>query len=682
MIFDTLQYVDGSGTTQEIALSLANLATAPAVKLVMTPASHAAGTFRITWLQAPETGINIPFKSRCVVYAGRTSTDGSANSFSGGTILFQGRRTDNAGSASASRVMSDITLSDAWWDLEKVVYQMAWQQITGGTWASPTYTPFYWPDLVLFQASPGTTYSPAAVNSTITTWQTIQEILSYATGYASGANAVQLQTTSSAEFTPVYCNWYTLRSGKCAEALLICLRPHPGVFTEMDYTTTPPTLHFRNRANLTAVTLPYKSTDGNGIIHVASDIQSLDELVPDAVRLYYKVTSTFNGQPVVSPGTDIYPAGSANSLMCLDYSIDVTGANLQQIQKNFVSATFDPTVLSLWRYKVPALKQVSEGGLIPNDGAGAGIALTLVDSNPYNSSTHPKGIQVLDESGAAVDLTTFTYLTDQSVYSWFKLGSGTAQVVKATVKAYFKYRRTTTISSHSLTDNVQEHEHSMRVILTNVPSGTYVLKQTLNVGEAIPSGLAQALYTELSVLQWKLKHEIFQTAATASAVPTIIKPGKHCINLSGGASAWTSMNAAPERVSIEFFRTGNGLLAAQHSISCGPVNHLEPGYIVQLTNLFWNRNKSGIDPFQRLSGTVSSTQVDLSATDAKENSTPAQALYQSTNLLYLDGGGNPAIIQHDASQLPANATSAHRPISCCDDAGNIVTGYFQCTPPA
>ena len=222
----------------------------------------------------------------------------------------------------------------------------------------------------------------------------------------------------------------------------------------------------------------------------------------------------------------------------------------------------------------------------------------------------------------------------------------------------------------------------MRVILTNVPSGTYVLKQTLNVGEAIPSGLAQALYTELSVLQWKLKHEIFQTAATASAVPTIIKPGKHCINLSGGASAWTSMNAAPERVSIEFFRTGNGLLAAQHSISCGPVNHLEPGYIVQLTNLFWNRNKSGIDPFQRLSGTVSSTQVDLSATDAKENSTPAQALYQSTNLLYLDGGGNPAIIQHDASQLPANATSAHRPISCCDDAGNIVTGYFQCTPPA
>ena len=681
MTFDTLQYVDGTSTTQEIALSLANLSgKGPAQqRLVYEPRSHAASTVTISWPQPPETGIAIPFKSRCIIRFNRSSSDGTANSFSGGTIFFQGRRTDNEGSASSTRVSTGITISDAWWDLEKVVFQMAWLQITGGTWASPTYTPFYWPDVVLCQASPGTTYSPAPVNDTITTWQMIKEIISYAAGYATGTNAVQLQTTASAEFSPAYINWYTLRSGKCAEALQICLRPHPGVFTEIDYTTTPPTLHFRNRGSMTATTLPYASTDGAGIQHVATDIQSLDQLVPDAVRLYYKVNSTFNGQPIVSPGTDIYPAAAPNSLLCFDYSIDVTGANLQQIQKNFVSTAFDPTSLDLWRLKEPHLKQVSQGGQIPNDGDPG--ALALVDDNPYNSSTHPKGIQVLDETGADVDLTTFTYITDQSVYSWYKLGSGTAQVVRATVKGYFSYDRTTAILSNTLTDTVLEHEHSMRVVLTNVPTDLYVFKQTLNVGEAIPSGLAQSLYTELSVLQWKLRHEIWQVVA-AGSVPTLIKPGLHCINLSGGNSAWESMNAVPQTVNTEIYRLFDGRLAAKQSIACGPVNHLEPGYIVQLTNLFWNRNKSGIDPFQRLSGTVSSSQVDLSATDTKENSNGANAVFQSTNLLYVDGSGNNHVIQHDATQIPAGAVSAHRPVGVCDDTGNLLTGYFQCTPPA
>lgn len=626
MYFDTLQYVDGSGTTQEIALSLSNLSgNGGATRLVYEPRSHRTSTFKISWATPPETDLGIPFKSRCVVYAGRTSTAGAANTFSGGTILFQGRRTDNAGSASGSRVVTEVTLSDLWWDLGRVTFRNVWSEITAGTVASPTYSTVSWPDVILFQPAPGATYSPSPVNNTISTWQQIKAVISYASGYASGTNAVQVQTTSSAEFTPLYCNWYPVRSAKCAEALTMCLRPHPGVYTEVDYTTTPPTIHFRNAAALTAVTLPYATTDGSGITHLASNIQSLDELIPDAVRLYYKINNTIAGQPIVGFGTDIYPAAAANSLLCLDYSIDITGSTSVQVENTFVSAAFDPTSKTLWRTKVNSLKQQSEGGQIPNDGTTG--ALTILDTTINGgTSGHPDGIQVVDDSGTAINLSTYQYYTDGDVFAWMQQpsGGGAVSVVHANVTAFFSYQKSTG-GVLGVTRQETRQAHHMRLKLTNAPSGLYVYAQTVNQGESIPSNLAQSIYTELSTLQWKLKHEILQTAATADAAPTLIKPGKHCINLSGGASAWTTMNAIPETVTIEFFRNAAGLMVARHSIQCGPVNHLEPGYLVQLTNLFRNRQKLPVDANQRLTGQTCSNLADLSSETARENSVPANS---------------------------------------------------------
>jgi hypothetical protein len=638
MIYDTLQYVDALGATQEVALSLVNLAGVPANNRVkFTPRSHAASSFEITWAQPPETPIAIPFKSRCIVWAGRSSGSGNANSFNGGTMIFQGRRWDNEGSASATRVSQAITLLDAWKDLEKVTYSIPWNYISGGTIAAPTYSTFPFTDIVLFQAAPSTTYNPPAVSGTISTWQQIQDIIRFAASYASGNDAVQLQLAgrgtltagvwsagSGAEFTPVYCNWYPVRSAKCAEVLTICLRPHPGVFTEIDYSTTPPTLHFRNRANLTAITLPYKSTDAAGITHIATDIQSLDELVPDAVRLFYKINGTFNGQNVISFASDCYPS-SSNSLLALDYSIDITGAATAQTIVNFVSYPFDPTSLNLWRKKVNSLKQIAEGGQIPNDG-NAG-ALALLDTTINGGGGHPDGLQVVDESGAAINLSTYQYYTDADVYPWMTITGPPATpvvVAKANVIGAFSYKKVTG-GTMAVVQKIPRHFHSMRLKLTNAPSGQYWLKQTLNTGESIPANLAQRIYTELADLQWKLRHEIIQVAASTTSLPTFIKPGKHKINLSGGAVAWQSMNAVPEIVNIELFRNADGKLVAHHSINCGPVNHLEPGYLVQLSNLFCNRNRTGIDAYQRLTGGISSTQVDLSSEAARENSVPANA---------------------------------------------------------
>ena len=636
MTYETLEYVDGSGATQEIALSGINLSAngGASVKLKFTPVSHGPSTFVITWPSPPEATTNpiaaIPFKSRCVVWACRASSTGLPNSFSAGTILFQGRRVDNDGSVSAQNVSTSLTLADAWWDLMKVTFQEAWQYISGGTIEAPTYSDFFWPDVILFQPDPGVTYSPAPVNLTITTWQQIEDILNYAIGYATGDDAIELQIGTASgglsEFVATYCNWYPVRSQKCGDCLKFCLRPHPAVYTEIDYTTTPPTIHFRDRANMTATTVPYASKLSDGTIHLASDIKSLDELVPDAVRLYYKITGSYNGQPCVEYDEDIYPLAHGNSLICLDYSIDVTGESVAETIVNFVSYDFDPTDLTLWREKVNGLKQISQGGQIPNDGDPG--ALQFIDTTINGGvATHPDGIQITNATDSDLDPSDYPYHTAQNIPSWMLDVSGDAGLMtEANVTAGFSYQKKTG-ATLALTSSVQRHSHSMRLRLTNLPSGQYVLKQLLNDGEAIPVGLAESIYNELSILQWKLRHNILQVAANGSTVPTIIKPGKNMINLSGGLTVWETMNAVPEQVTIEFFRAivdGVSCLTAEHTISCGPVKFLEPDYLVRLANLFWNRNHAGIDAHQRLTGTTSSNQVDLSSQGAKENSVPGE----------------------------------------------------------
>jgi hypothetical protein len=190
-------------------------------------------------------------------------------------------------------------------------------------------------------------------------------------------------------------------------------------------------------------------------------------------------------------------------------------------------------------------------------------------------------------------------------------------------------------------------------VLTNVPPGTQSLTQVGSTGEAIPTNLAQNLWTELQWLQYKISpHENWQVAPNENTLPQIIKPGKNTINLSGGDPAWANMNAVPESVRIEFYRVnvnGTWLLAAKHEISCGPVNHLNPKYRLELFNLFRNRLLRNINPNQRLNGAPAG-EMDLTAEDAKENSVPSVELPQVQNIAAVDPAtGTVTTIQQDAS---------------------------------
>ncbi|HTB86038.1 MAG TPA: hypothetical protein VK742_20500 [Candidatus Sulfotelmatobacter sp.] len=641
MTYETLQYVDATGATQEVAIQ--NLTPQGTISLEWNPRSLEASEFVITLPQAPETPLVIPFKSRCIIRGCRASANGANNSFSAGTILFQGRRTDVDASSRGGEVSTVIKVSDLFWDLKKLTYKMGWNEPTGGTITAPVYGIAYFADIVMFQPdqqgqlqADGThaAYAPAPfAGELITTWQQLMAIVYYAMNFGgAGAEAVQVQMSNVAEFTPSYRNTDTARSIKCLEAIVKCLQPHPQVRSFIDHTTTPPTLHFRDIPHSTPVNLPYKSTDPTGRTqsHEATNIKPLPDLKPDRVNINYKINGSLNGSPVVSFATDTYPAAGGPFLQTEDYSVDISGLSQHITSKNFVSHAFDPTSLDLWRLKVASLKEISEHGQIPNDGAAG--ALTFINTAPYDAVTNPKGIQVFDADLNPVDYeATFIYWTPHSIYAWFTLSGGVpVQARKATVKAFFNYDKVNLVTGD--VETITEQQHSFHVLLTNAPTAEYFMEQTENDGESAPPNLAQNIFTELAVLQWKLNHKIWQAGPDQNTPPAFVFPGNNIVNLVGGDPAWTTMNAVPENVTIRLQRVliaGVWTLLAHQTIECGPMNHLEPSYYVQLWNMFANRKIRPINSDQRLTGLPAGGNTDLSATDAADNSQPAQPVYGS-----------------------------------------------------
>ncbi len=202
----------------------------------------------------PAAAADIPFHGLVTIYKDRVYSGGG---FSGGRVIFKGSRVDFNGVASPEAPATTMTFADVWHDLQYTPFQHYWKNRPGGTLAD-----FYFSRINLFQdisAGPGSPWGY------LTTAQQISEIITYAQSNCS--LAVQLGTVDPVWNLPLYgCKAVT-----CADALFAlpgaACRTRSACFV---YTTAPPTLHIRQRANLTAVSLPF----ADGVKHQSSTIEA------------------------------------------------------------------------------------------------------------------------------------------------------------------------------------------------------------------------------------------------------------------------------------------------------------------------------------------------------------------------------------------------------------------------
>ncbi|HXI73446.1 MAG TPA: hypothetical protein VNN22_24145 [Verrucomicrobiae bacterium] len=628
MTFWTIQFVDANGVTQEMSFpDLAKLEGGKVVSDGWTAQFQSHKSSRLSLRLPgvpPHRAPAIPFESRVKIYSDRAL---GGLGYSGGTKQFDGFRTDRNGTADPNRSSSSYVFDDEWYFLEHCPFYQTWYR---GAVAYP------FTNIVLFQPNPGQVYAPAAVGGLISTGQQITDILNWA--ISQGAN-LQIGTIDPAS----YCAVYPVQNLKCAEALRMCLRIHPDCFTEIDYSTNIPTIHVRRRTNLIAIALPYSYTDNLGRRHTATDIQPRPELRPRRVALFYRVISS--GYLISTP-QDIYPPAVTTGLRALDFAIDLQGPKAILVTAKLTSSAFDPTDLNWWRKKMPSLKDVTQGGQLAASGGGV---LTLLSSTINGSGE--KDIQVKDDAGNAIDtILTYGFELDpkSSILTWM---TG-VQVIEATVTAVFRYKKTTTIpgSNQTVTHEMKEHRHHVRVKLVNLPSRNFQFSQFLTTGESTPANLAQNIYTALNQLQYNLTHTVVEKPFNGW-----IKPGKHAVNLAGGAAEWTTMSATVQSTEYKMRLDGAGATFDNFTVRCGPVEHLEAGQLVQLFNLFNNRDLTKIDTNERVTGQPSpGSTVDMPSDNAQENSVAADPLPVTSHNAYVDGGGAVTTVKNSALDVANN----------------------------
>jgi hypothetical protein len=677
----SLQYIDATNTLQTV--TFAQLAALEGGKVIADAwlarfQSHKASTVTLRLPGVPPSvAPAIPFESRISII-GPTGT------------VFQGLRTDRTGTADPRRASSSYQFDDEWYFLDHCPFQQMWVRVASP--GGPT-TPAPFSSVVLYQPNPGQVYVPAPIEAVINTGQQIVDILNWAISL--GAN-LQIGEIDPA----LYQAWYPVQNIKCGDALRMCLRLHPDCFTEIDYSTNPPTFHARVRTNLVGVTLPYAYTDASGRRHVATDIQPRPELQPRRVALFYRVVEN---NYVISTPVDIWPmqnlsvqgpvitgqsvggaaapyvagglpnkgtamtgitgsaimtipVGSPGGLRALDFAIDLQGPKMTVSNAAIRSAAFDPTNLAWWQKKVPSLKVG-----IPSSGAGA---LALLSSVINGSGA--TAITVLDDKGNPVNLTTYAYelYPQSSPMAWMTVaGGGALQVIEATVTAHFTYTKSKAVGTGTLAIKTpNDHVHHVRVKLCNSASMSQSFTQALTTGESIPPNLAQTVYNSLAALQYSFTHTLVERPFNGW-----LKPGKHAINLGGAeaAPAWATMNATLQQTEYKMHLDGAGNAFDNFTVKCGPVEHLEPGQLIQLFNVFNNRDLTKVDTNERLTGVPTPGNTVAMPDDGdKENSVPAEAdegwqvfsapdatTGNTTNSIQM----NPAIGQATVAQLDSAA---------------------------
>ena len=639
----TLQFTNAVGSPQTV--TFAQLAALEGGKVIADAwqvqfVSHKASTVTLRLPGVPPSQAPaIPFESPISII-GPTGT------------VFQGYRVDRTGTADPHRTSSSYIFQDAWYFLDHCPFYQQWNRVTSS--GATSIVPFQW--VVLYQPNPGQIYTPAPVNGVITTGQQIVDILNWA--IRQGCN-LQIGEIDPA----IYQAWYPLQNVQCGDAIRHCLRLHPDCFTEIDYSTTPPAFHVRQRSHLVPVTLPYSYTDPSGRRHTATDIQPRPELQPKRIALFYRVISgsyllatpvdiypyqnlsvqgpvitgqsvggsaapyTVGGTPVMGTamtningtGASVIPLGAPGGLRALDYGIDLQGPKMTVCTASIATAPFNPANLAWWQNKIPSLNQNISG-------------LTLL-STAVNTGGAQAISVAADGAGALLNLDAFAYelLPQSAPMAWMTAsGGGALQVQEAIVTAHFSYTKTKAVGGSNLNIAVpNDHVHHVRVKLCNSASITQSYTQYITTGEATPPNLAQTVYNALATLQYNLTHTIVERPFNGW-----LKPGKHAINLDAGpvsapgaatpvAAAWASMLATPQSVDYKMHLDGAGNTFDNFTVKCGPVEHLEPGELIQIFNVFANRDLTKIDTNERLSGTPSpGNTVTMPSDTAQENSVP------------------------------------------------------------
>lgn len=469
-----------------------------------------------------------------------------------------------------------------WWYLDHLVYQLAWNIYDQGT---NTLIPQYKSHLILGSDLSG---------NPITTATQLADIINYA---ATQGAPIKLGSGAPALYTPTY----EIVDTTCGEVIRKLARWWPDAVSWFDYTTTPPTLYVRQRNALTAAAIALADTEQ----HESIEITPRHDLQVSAVHLTYEANHEVNGKIYPSATPDAAPPGATGrEFQALVATVDLQGQQLTLTQAAVEVESFDASHLTesnrlaWWKSKKPVLADAHAKDLSID-------VLSVACDPPWDAETHGGNNLVqgqlaewMEEGGVPVTGTNMTVTCEVS-YTLLKDPNG----------------------SSTDPDNILwqgTEKVSVRSVVTNAESRTYTNVESYTAAEPVPSGLAAALYAALSVLHYEGSVSLVEEECSGR-----VGVGNK-LNLTGGMSAWASMNALVQTIT-EDFESG------RTTIQFGPPAHLGIPDFIELLRL--NRTRRNWTPSAtRTTGEAASgAGVELGSKVAVQNTShgPSEAVQKT-----------------------------------------------------
>jgi hypothetical protein len=287
----------------------------------------------------------------------------------------------------------------------------------------------------------------------------------------------------------------------CAQALIKALSYHPHGAVWFDYSTETPVLKYGQRSALTAASISVVGQTGLSIA------QRTDLQVP-AIAIYYEKQNTVDGESVPQTTRDLYPVNAA------PYGADVLSAvfdlrgNVVTTVSQYIKAEQFPVNYNdaaWWKARVPRL-------------------------NDYTSITISGGDRLHDTNLANI-------LVEGQKAPWMNQ-SFESERIQCDALCVMEDGNGNIVDKHTETVTLE-------VMATGCPNGETVYRAlaSFDPGEEIPTGIAQALYTEWAQLHFEGSLTITEDEPTGQALPG------HRLNLADGRAEWATMSALVCRAS-------------------------------------------------------------------------------------------------------------------------------------
>lgn len=469
------------------------------------------------------------------------------------------------------------TLDDPWWYLANLIYEQEWANGADGSGR---------------QLRSNVLLNRTANGTFLTTAQQIAAVVAYVNAVAVGAGGSAVMAVATTGFTAITPAADQQRDLPCSEVIRRQARFTPDLASWWDYSTTPPTLRFSDRANAEVKTVSHTSL---AYALTARSITFHDDKVPTGVTIKYEIANSADDTTwvdtvvdrVTAPGTPERNFGMP--VMTLDLQGSSTITEIQKV----VAETILPNDPAWWRKKLPGLPT---SGLTIEDGA---------NSDP-----------------------TFPREVVEGVYPRWR----EADFAEVTVTALATYN--VQDSGGRAVAEYSKKPLSVTFRATKLSSKTYRQTSQLVDAEPVPEGLAQAFYDSV-----KVAHAEGRVTLIADEVPSGWHVGQ-VLNINDGETRWATMKAQIQQLD---YAADTGAL----TITFGPATQLGPQDLLDQIRL--NRGRVSGDILTITTGRSSRPEVPGGTGAPAANASESQAAPKRLKIadpatetaIYIDLDANP-----------------------------------------